>query len=63
MTKQDTIAKFIEACYLSIRCPRCGVERSEYELDGDDLAEYIYAKGWRVENNEIHCQHCTDNKR
>lgn len=63
MTKQDTIAQFIEACYINIDCVMCGTSRSDYDVDDEDLAERVWKEGWRVEGNHILCQHCTDGKR
>jgi len=63
MNKQDTIAQFIDACYISIKCVMCGGGRSDFDLDDEDLAERIWQEGWRFQNGQVLCQHCTDGKR
>lgn len=42
-------------------CVMCGTKTK-----GDDdleLTDQLYNLGWRVENDRLLCQHCTDNKR
>lgn len=71
--KEETIAAFVESCYVSLKCNMCGTIL--WHETKEKLAEYAFGAGWRFQalikpetgeklsGERVLCQYCKDGKR
>ncbi len=62
MTKEEALKMFEEYSYVTLKCEMCG-EKLRAFTDYDDIAKKAWRLKWRVQNDKVLCQYCTDDKR